>query len=156
MSAWSDPACGVDEYLRQRPALVRGRTTAPEGLVLGHEITGEVVEVGPDVESSPPTTTGASPPEMARVAASTSPAPATVLNSLMELTHAGGAIGIPGLYVTGDPGGVDDLAKRGSLSLSLGTGWAKSSSFSTGQCPIMRYHRPLKAVLADKVTNTKT
>ena len=30
--------------------MVRGRTTAPEGLVLGHEITGEVIEVGPDVE----------------------------------------------------------------------------------------------------------
>jgi threonine dehydrogenase-like Zn-dependent dehydrogenase len=30
--------------------MVRGRTTAPVGLVLGHEITGEVVEVGPDVE----------------------------------------------------------------------------------------------------------
>ena len=30
--------------------MVRGRTTAPEDLVLGHEITGEVIEVGPDVE----------------------------------------------------------------------------------------------------------
>ena len=55
-------------------------------------------------------------------------APATVLNSLMELTAAGGAIGIPGLYVTGDPGGIDEAAKVGALSLSLGTGWAKSLS----------------------------
>ncbi len=30
--------------------MVRGRTTAPAGLVLGHEITGEVVERGTDVE----------------------------------------------------------------------------------------------------------
>ena len=30
--------------------MVRGRTTAPAGLVLGHEITGEVVECGSDVE----------------------------------------------------------------------------------------------------------
>src|ERR671933_1706282 len=36
--------CGSDQHM------VRGRTTAPTGLVLGHEITGEVVEVGPDVE----------------------------------------------------------------------------------------------------------
>src|SRR5580700_6750893 len=35
-------------------------------------------------------------------------APATVLNSLMTVTRAGGAIGIPGLYVTDDPGGIDD------------------------------------------------
>src|SRR5947208_13113243 len=30
--------------------MVRGRTTAPEGLILGHEITGQVVEAGRDVE----------------------------------------------------------------------------------------------------------
>ena len=79
-------------------------------------------------------------------------APATVLNSLMSLTAAGGSIGIPGLYVTGDPGGVDESAKAGSLSLSLGTGWAKSLSFTTGQCPVMRYHHGLmQAILKDKV-----
>src|ERR1700761_4283317 len=37
--------CGSDQHM------VRGRTTAPIGLVLGHEITGEVVEVGRDVET---------------------------------------------------------------------------------------------------------
>ena len=41
-------------------------------------------------------------------------APATVLNSLMTLARAGGSIGIPGLYVTDDPGGVDQAAKTGS------------------------------------------
>ncbi len=30
--------------------MVRGRTTAPSGLTLGHEITGEVIECGRDVE----------------------------------------------------------------------------------------------------------
>ena len=83
-------------------------------------------------------------------------APATVLNSLMEVTAAGGAIGIPGLYVTGDPGGIDAAAKVGSLSLSLGTGWAKSLSFVTGQCPVMRYNYGLmKAILHDKVQIAK-
>ncbi len=79
-------------------------------------------------------------------------APATVLNSLMEVTTAGGQIGIPGLYVTGDPGGVDEAAKTGSLSLSLGTGWAKSLAFTTGQCPVMKYNLGLmKAILHDKI-----
>jgi len=79
-------------------------------------------------------------------------APATVLNSIMDLTAAGGALGIPGLYVTGDPGAVDDAAKIGSLSIRLGLGWAKSLSFTTGQCPVMRYHRGLmNAILHDKV-----
>ena len=79
-------------------------------------------------------------------------APATVLNSLMDITAAGGAMGIPGLYVTGDPGGIDEAAQKGALSLSLGTGWAKSLSFTTGQCPVMKYHRGLmQAILHDRV-----
>jgi glutathione-independent formaldehyde dehydrogenase len=89
-------------------------------------------------------------------AGSATEAPATVLNSLMELTTAGGALGIPGLYVTGDPGGVDEAAKKGSLSLDLGTGWAKSLSFTTGQCPVMKYHRGLMmAILHDRVQIAK-
>ena len=36
--------CGSDQHM------VRGRTTAPAGLVLGHEITGEVIECGSGVE----------------------------------------------------------------------------------------------------------
>jgi glutathione-independent formaldehyde dehydrogenase len=79
-------------------------------------------------------------------------APAAVLNSLMSLTAAGGAVGIPGLYVTEDPGGVDAAAKVGSLSLRLGLGWAKSHSFTTGQCPVMKYNRGLMmCILYDKV-----
>lgn len=78
--------------------------------------------------------------------------PATVLNSIMEITRAAGRLGIPGLYVTGDPGGVDDAAKIGSLSIRFGLGWAKSHTFTTGQCPVMRYNRPLmEAILRDRV-----
>jgi glutathione-independent formaldehyde dehydrogenase len=36
--------CGSDQHM------VRGRTTAPSGMVLGHEITGEIIEKGSDVE----------------------------------------------------------------------------------------------------------
>ena len=83
-------------------------------------------------------------------------APATVLNSIMEVTRAGGKLGIPGLYVTEDPGGVDDAAKHGSLSVRLGLGWAKSHSFTTGQCPVIRYHRDLmEAILHDRVQIAK-
>ncbi|MFI7611564.1 formaldehyde dehydrogenase, glutathione-independent [Nonomuraea terrae] len=82
--------------------------------------------------------------------------PATVLNSLMGLTRAGGALGIPGLYVTGDPGAHDEAAKHGSLSLRLGLGWSKSLAFTTGQCPVMRYNRQLMmAILHDRVQIAK-
>jgi glutathione-independent formaldehyde dehydrogenase len=83
-------------------------------------------------------------------------APAAVLNSLMDLTAAGGSLGIPGLYVTGDPGAADEAAQKGSLSLSLGTGWAKSLSFTTGQCPVMKYNRQLMmAILHDRIQIAK-
>jgi glutathione-independent formaldehyde dehydrogenase len=82
--------------------------------------------------------------------------PATVLNSVMQITRAGGAIGIPGLYVTDDPGGVDQNAKIGNLGIRIGLGWAKSHAFATGQCPVMRYHRQLmQAILYDKIQIAK-
>jgi len=83
-------------------------------------------------------------------------APATVLNSIMEVTRAAGKLGIPGLYVTGDPGAVDDAAKEGSLAIRIGLGWAKSHSFTTGQCPVMRYHHGLmQMILNDRAQIAK-
>ncbi len=74
----------------------------------------------------------------------------------MQLTRAGGQIGIPGLYVTDDPGAAEEAARRGSLSMRFGLGWAKSHSFHTGQCPVMKYHRQLmQAILFDKVQIAK-
>jgi glutathione-independent formaldehyde dehydrogenase len=83
-------------------------------------------------------------------------APATVLNSVMDVTRVAGKLGIPGLYVTGDPGAVDDAAKVGSLSIRIGLGWAKSHSFTTGQCPVMKYHHGLmQMILNDKAQIAK-
>ncbi len=82
--------------------------------------------------------------------------PATVLNSIMEITRAGGGLGIPGLYVTGDPGAVDENAKIGMLGIRIGLGWAKSHTFCTGQCPVMKYNRQLMmAIMHDKVQIAK-
>jgi len=122
--------CGSDQHM------VRGRTTAPMGLILGHEITVDCV----GFEAKGHTKDGQQE------------APATVLNAAMEITRAGGGIGIPGLYVTEDPGASDPNARLGSLSLRLGLGWAKSNSFATGQCPVLRYNRALMtAILHDRV-----
>jgi glutathione-independent formaldehyde dehydrogenase len=69
----------------------------------------------------------------------------------MDVTRAGGALGIPGLYVTGDPGAKDEAAKEGALSIRIGLGWAKSHSLATGQTPVMKYHRELmEAILNDR------
>jgi glutathione-independent formaldehyde dehydrogenase len=50
--------------------------------------------------------------------------PAIVLNQAMEIIRPAGAIGIPGLYVTEDPGAHDEnatfaLGCRGRLALQL-------------------------------------
>lgn len=83
-------------------------------------------------------------------------APATVLNSIMQVTRAGGRLGIPGLYVTGDPGAIDDDAKIGSLKIRIGLGWAKAHTFVTGQTPVMKYHRDLmNAILSGKAQIAK-
>jgi glutathione-independent formaldehyde dehydrogenase len=86
----------------------------------------------------------------------TTEAPATVLNALMTVTRAGGAIGIPGLYVTEDPGSKDEAAQHGNLRMRLGLGWAKSHSFFTGQTPVLRYNRQLmQAILHDRLPIAK-
>jgi glutathione-independent formaldehyde dehydrogenase len=88
--------------------------------------------------------------------------PATVLNDVMTITRAGGSLGIPGLYVTGDPGGIDENAKIGQLGVRIGLGWAKSHRLTTGQCPVKQYNRLLmnlilngKAQIAKAVNATK-
>jgi glutathione-independent formaldehyde dehydrogenase len=82
--------------------------------------------------------------------------PATVLNSLMTVTRAGGALGIPGLYVTDDPGSKDENAKSGVLGIRIGLGWAKSHHFTTGQCPVMKYnYKLMMAILHDKIQIAK-
>ena len=89
-------------------------------------------------------------------AASAGEVPAQVLNDCMTIVREGGQIGIPGLYVTEDPGAVDDNAKLGNLSMRFGLGWSKSASMHTGQCPVMQYHRPLmNAILYDKIQIAK-
>ncbi|MBO1909887.1 formaldehyde dehydrogenase, glutathione-independent [Sporosarcina sp. 6E9] len=83
-------------------------------------------------------------------------APASVLNSIMEVTRAGGKLGIPGLYVTGDPGAVDEDAKFGTLKIRMGLGWAKAHHFVTGQTPVMKYHNFLmKSILSGKAQIAK-
>ena len=82
--------------------------------------------------------------------------PATVLNSLMSVTRAGGAIGIPGLYVTDDPGGVDADAKIGRLGHPHRPWLGQVAHLSTGQCPVMRYNRQLmQAILYEKIQIAK-
>jgi glutathione-independent formaldehyde dehydrogenase len=83
-------------------------------------------------------------------------ASATVLNSLMTVTRAAGGIGIPGLYVTEDPGSKDEAGQHGNLRMRFGLGWAKSHRLYTGQTPVLKYSRALmQAILHDRLPIAK-
>ena len=73
--------------------------------------------------------------------------PNIVLNQLIEVTNPTGALGIPGLYVPSDPGGVDDSAKRGALSINFGRLFEKGLRLGTGQCNVKRYNAYLRDLI---------
>ena len=73
--------------------------------------------------------------------------PNIVLNQMIDLVNATGALGIPGLYVPTDPGGVDENAKRGALSINFGRLFEKGLRLGTGQCNVKRYNAYLRDLI---------
>jgi glutathione-independent formaldehyde dehydrogenase len=73
--------------------------------------------------------------------------PAIVLNALVDTVRPTGAIGIPGLYVPSDPGGVDEHARRGVLRFAVGKLFEKGLRVGTGQANVKRYNRQLRDLI---------
>ena len=73
--------------------------------------------------------------------------PNIVLNQLIDVTNPTGALGIPGLYVPSDPGGVDENAKRGALSINFGRLFEKGLRLGTGQCNVKQYNAYLRDLI---------
>lgn len=73
--------------------------------------------------------------------------PALVLNSLVDTVRATGMIGVPGLYVPADPGGVDEQAAHGNLQVAIGRLFEKGLRMATGQCNVKRYNRQLRDMI---------
>ena len=73
--------------------------------------------------------------------------PNIVLNQLIDVVNPTGALGIPGLYVPTDPGGVDENAKRGALSINFGRLFEKGLRLGTGQCNVKRYNAYLRDMI---------
>ncbi len=73
--------------------------------------------------------------------------PAVVLNALIQTVRPTGALGIPGLYVPSDPGGPDENAKQGMLSVAMGKLFEKGLRMGTGQCNVKRYNRYLRDLI---------
>jgi len=73
--------------------------------------------------------------------------PNIVLNQLIDVVEPTGALGIPGLYVPSDPGGVDEGAKKGALSINFGKLFEKGLRLGTGQCNVKRYNGHLRDLI---------
>jgi glutathione-independent formaldehyde dehydrogenase len=73
--------------------------------------------------------------------------PNIVLNQLIEVVNPTGALGIPGLYVPSDPGGVDEASKRGALSINFGRLFEKGLRLGTGQCNVKQYNAYLRDLI---------
>ncbi|MDA0769891.1 MAG: glutathione-independent formaldehyde dehydrogenase [Chloroflexi bacterium] len=73
--------------------------------------------------------------------------PNIVLNQMIDIINPTGIMGIPGLYVPSDPGGVDEGAKRGSLSLNFGKLFEKGLRLGTGQCNVKQYNSQLRDLI---------
>jgi glutathione-independent formaldehyde dehydrogenase len=74
-------------------------------------------------------------------------APNIVLNQIIDVVNPTGALGIPGLYVPTDPGGVDEGSKRGALSINFGRLFEKGLRLGTGQCNVKKYNAYLRDMI---------
>jgi len=74
-------------------------------------------------------------------------APSTVLDSLIMIVNPTGQLGIPGLYVPSDPGGIDPHAKEGRLLIPFGKLFEKGLSLGTGQCNVKKYNAYLRDMI---------
>ena len=73
--------------------------------------------------------------------------PNAVLNQLIDVVNPTGALGIPGLYVPSDPGGVDENAARGALLINFGRLFEKGLRLGTGQCNVKQYYAHLRDLI---------
>jgi glutathione-independent formaldehyde dehydrogenase len=74
--------------------------------------------------------------------------PNMTLNRLVKSVRFTGDIGVVGVYIPQDPGGADELAKRGEVAFDFGEFWFRGQKMGSGQCPVKRYNRPLRDLIA--------
>jgi glutathione-independent formaldehyde dehydrogenase len=74
--------------------------------------------------------------------------PNDTLNKLVASVRFTGGIGSVGVYVPQDPGGADQLAKQGQIAFDYGMHWFKGQTLGSGQCPVKKYNRRLRDLVA--------
>ncbi|MEX0153054.1 glutathione-independent formaldehyde dehydrogenase [Microbacterium sp. LMI1-1-1.1] len=74
--------------------------------------------------------------------------PNLTLNRLVKSVRFTGEIGVVGVFVPQDPGGPDELAKQGKVAFDFGEFWFRGQKLGSGQCPVKKYNRPLRDLIA--------
>ena len=78
--------------------------------------------------------------------------PAMTLNRLIASVRFTGGIGVVGVFLPADPGGPTEDAKQGKVAIDYGLHWLKGQTIGSGQCPVKKYNRRLRDLIAgDKV-----
>ena len=72
-----------------------------------------------------------------------------MLNQLIQTVRPTGALGVPGLYVPSDPGGIDEHARQGLLLMAIGQLFEKGLRVGTGQANVKRYNRQLRDLIIE-------
>jgi glutathione-independent formaldehyde dehydrogenase len=73
--------------------------------------------------------------------------PELVLDNLVQVVRATGAIGVVGVYVPQDPGADDEKDREGRYGWNYGQFFQKGLRMGTGQCPVKRYNRELRDLI---------
>ena len=55
---------------------------------------------------------------------------------------------MPWASVPQDPGGPNDMATQGEVAFDYGMHWFKGQTLGSGQCPVKRYNRRLRDLIA--------
>jgi glutathione-independent formaldehyde dehydrogenase len=65
--------------------------------------------------------------------------PTSLTEQLVDLVNPTGALGIIGVFLPEDPGGVDAAAKRGEYRMPWGKLWSKGIQLGMGQTPVRQH-----------------
>lgn len=73
--------------------------------------------------------------------------PNATMNDLVKSVRATGGLGVVGVFMPEDPGGANELAKKGEIAFDFGAYWNKGLSMGCGQCSVKKYNRYLSRLI---------
>src|SRR3569833_3872330 len=69
------------------------------------------------------------------------------MHNLVKSVKASGGRGVGGVFVPQDPGGADEMAKRGQMAFDFGAFFTKVQRMGTGQANVKAYNRRLMRLI---------